>query len=337
MEGNIFQKLNNLKERLDEFYSVEQVEFVSNQNEVIVRDLAYVKNPSDLILHIIRETEINPCVGFLRVPFDGGGGFLKIIVNVFEEEKEPENKFKNSRVQKVLIIAIVEDIPEKYENLRLVLEKLNLEDVNYYIVFDLKCADVLFITPELHLLIGAVDKIAGFLLTDWDGFELWLKEHHIIKKGYHGVGWDSNNANKILKLIDKLQLEVQLKVPYLLPVAQSLRTFKSVKEACFGRKLDSDSEQKLSIFRDAFLCLQETTSSLENTLTMSWKIHIIYCHVFPFVKHAGCGLSKYAEQCGEAILAKFKPKWQRYKRSIDHRDYRDRLKTTVVDFGIKRL
>ena len=69
--------------------------------------------------------------------------------------------------------------------------------------------------PELHLLIGAVDKIAGFLLTDWDGFELWLKEHYIIKRGY-GVGWDGNNANKILELIDKLQLEVQLKVSNLL-------------------------------------------------------------------------------------------------------------------------
>ena len=27
--------------------------------------------------------------------------------------------------------------------------------------------------PELHLLIGAVDKQAGFLLTEWDGFDLW--------------------------------------------------------------------------------------------------------------------------------------------------------------------
>ena len=50
----------------------------------------------------------------------------------------------NSGVQKVLIIAIVEDIAKKYENLRLVHEKLSLEDVNYYIAFNLKCANLLF-------------------------------------------------------------------------------------------------------------------------------------------------------------------------------------------------
>ena len=91
------------------------------------------------------------------------------------------------------------------------------------------------------------------------------------------------------------------------------------------------------MFKDAFLCLQETAFSLGKTLTVSWKIHIICCLVFPFVKHAGCGLSKYAEQCGEAIHAKFKPTWQRYKHNIDHKNYGDRLKTAVVDFGIKRL
>ena len=143
VEENIVQKLENLKEQLDEFYSVEQVEFISNQNEAIIRDLVYIKNPSDLILHIIKERGINPCVGFVRVSLDGGGGFLKVVVNVFEEQ-ESENKFMNSGIQKVLIIAIVEDIAKKYENLRLVLEKLSLEDVNYYIAFNLKCANLLF-------------------------------------------------------------------------------------------------------------------------------------------------------------------------------------------------
>ena len=103
MEGNIFQKLNNLKEQLDEFYNVEQVELVSNQNEVIVRDLVYIKNPSDLILHIIRERDINLCVGFVRVSLDGGGGFLKIVVNVFEEEKNLKINLRIVEFKKFLL------------------------------------------------------------------------------------------------------------------------------------------------------------------------------------------------------------------------------------------
>ena len=69
-----------------------------------------------------------------------------------------------------------------------------------------------------------------------------------------------------IKLIDELQFEVQL------------------TEACFGRYLDSDSEHKILLFKNAFLSLQETAFSLGKTLTVSWKIRIICCRVFPFFK-----------------------------------------------------
>ena len=78
--------------------------------------------------------------------------------------------------------------------------------------------------------------------------------------------------------------------------------------------------------RNSFFTQKDTNSVMEN------PHYILAC--FSFCK--AC-LSKYAEQCGKAIHAKFKPTWQRYKCSIDHKYYRDRLKTAVIDFGIKRL
>ena len=81
--------------------------------------------------------------------------------------------------------------------------------------------------------------------------------------------------------------------------------------------------------RDSFFSRKDTNSIMEN------PYYMLPC--FPFVKHPGCGLSKYAEQCGVAIHAKFKPTWQIYKCNIGHKDYGDRLKTAVVEFGIKRL
>ena len=76
---------------------------------------------------------------FLRVSIDTGGSFLKVIVNVFVPDDDRNTKFSNSGVQKCQILAITEDVPESYENLRMMLEKLNLQgQVNFYLAFDLK-------------------------------------------------------------------------------------------------------------------------------------------------------------------------------------------------------
>ena len=52
--------------------------------------------------------------------------------------------FLNSGVQRSQFLAIVEDIPESNCNLRHIIEKLTLKDVNYYVAFDLKCGNELF-------------------------------------------------------------------------------------------------------------------------------------------------------------------------------------------------
>ena len=77
---------------------------------------------------------------------DGGGGFLKIIVNIFSPDEISDSgdfRYSNSGVQKSQFLAIVQDVPENYENLRLILEYLNLDDVSYSLAFDLKLANIL--------------------------------------------------------------------------------------------------------------------------------------------------------------------------------------------------
>ena len=95
------------------------------------------------------------------------------------------------------------------------------------------------------------------------------------------------------------------------------------------------TKNKKYLFRDAFLCLQETASSLRKTLTVHGK-PTLCCHIFPFVKHAGCGMLKYIEQCEEAIHAKSRPTYKDINAVKITKDG-VRLKTAVVNFGIKRL
>ena len=111
--------------------------------------------------------------------------------------------------------------------------------------------------PELHLMMGIVDKIAGFLMKVWPEFESWLVSKSIIKRGYHGCGWDGQNANKILNNLDQLRNLVLLACPQFLIVVECLTKFREVKEACFGLHLDQNIEEIVSKFINSFKSLQE--------------------------------------------------------------------------------
>ena len=75
---------------------------------------------------------------------DGGGGLFRVIVNMFVTDEDTEYKYLNNGVQRCQILAIVEDKPESNHNLRLLLEKLNLQDVSFSAAFDQKCANAVF-------------------------------------------------------------------------------------------------------------------------------------------------------------------------------------------------
>ena len=68
---------------------------------------------------------------------------MKFIVNVFNPAEE-SGKFMDSRVQRCQILAITEDVSESNFNLKKVLDKFNLEDVEFSLAFDLKCANAVF-------------------------------------------------------------------------------------------------------------------------------------------------------------------------------------------------
>ena len=350
---------------------------------------------------------------FVRISMDGGGSFLKVIINVFDANESTKSAiYMNSGVQRCQILAIVEDIPDTNHNLRIILEKLNLQDVKFFAAFDLKCANTVFglsshagkraclwceglrneecgklrtlgsldywyekhvvennskksnmqhymnviyprilyleenpdtliqhlvPPPELHLLIGVVSTLGCLLMDIWHEFDDWLKTKNVLQRGYQGRGWDGNNSNKILKNLDELDKVVTSQVPQLRPIVQCMKDFKKVKDSCFGRTLESDYKLAFAKLKNSFLSTQDLAQVLGKKISVSWKFHILLCHVQPFVEYHNCGLSKFAEQCGEAIHSKFKPIWSRFKRKEEHTRHGEQLLSSVVDFNGRRI
>ena len=59
--------------------------------------------------------------------------------------------------------------------------------------------------PELHLLIGPVNKLYDSLESEWPESEAWLKVCNIKREEYHGGQFAGNESRKLLKSIDKLE------------------------------------------------------------------------------------------------------------------------------------
>ena len=99
------------------------------------------------------------------------------------------------------------------------------------------------------------------------------------------------------------------------------------------RFLDTHWSQELKKMfvnlKNSVLSLQELCENQGKKLSLTWKVHILLCHVEPLVLSHKCGLGRYAEQVGESIHAKFKPTLSRYNRSEGHTEHGDKLLSAV--------
>ena len=98
---------------------------------------------------------------FVKLGIDGGGGFLKVSLGVQETEdtsfsKSPPAKkilttqlAKDSGVKRQLLVALAEDLPKNYNNIKTVLGLICTENVNFVISCDYKVANNLC-GPQSH-------------------------------------------------------------------------------------------------------------------------------------------------------------------------------------------
>ena len=123
IEGNIFEKIEALHPRIDEFYTTKEEEFTDG--EVITRTLVHVKDTPTFIQHIITERGISPNDFTLRMAMGSGQGFLKFTVNVFnlQEKTSSDSELDDAGV---LSYSNCCGISEANSNLWKLIEPLNL-------------------------------------------------------------------------------------------------------------------------------------------------------------------------------------------------------------------
>ena len=152
-EPHIREELLKLSHSLDNFYTVESIEVTKTEKvkkktveTKVMRDLVFLKDPVGFIDHVIQERGLDKEKVMVRIGLDGGQGSFKVVASVFETDYDPEITFSgketpDSRLtgaNRLLIMAIAEDIQELYYNLQIIVDKLQLDKVKCCIACDFK-------------------------------------------------------------------------------------------------------------------------------------------------------------------------------------------------------
>ena len=128
-EEHIREDLEKLSHSLDEFYSVENLEFEvktgQGKNATTTKeqkDLVFLKDPKAFCDHIIAERGLDREKVLIRVGLDGGQGSFKVIVSIFETDYDPDITFSTKEgpgnrltgSSRMLVMALCDDLQVKY-------------------------------------------------------------------------------------------------------------------------------------------------------------------------------------------------------------------------------
>ena len=206
---------------------------------------------------------------------------------------------------------------------------------------DTRVLTILF-PPELHLLIGIVDKhLKGleevFGLCWVDAF---LKQVNIVRKSYQGAhALEGNQSSMFLKKLPDLEQAImkesdELKVAGL-PLLGSLRSFRKVQAACFGQVLQEGFEDSITDFSKVYRSLDM------ESMTITPKIHIVEHHLVDFFNEIGDiehGLGWYSEQGFEAMHYDMMQEWKRVQIcDPNHPEFGKRLLDFVIAYVARHI
>ncbi len=129
IESNFQQRVYEDNHQLDEFFGHDNILFVEedkkkNATRRFTEHAIITKDLTGLIDRVLIERKVRKDDVLIKIGLDGGGGFLKICMSIFDLQSPVplpttlSKNFKNSGVKKVFLIAIIPGVPEDFVNIK---------------------------------------------------------------------------------------------------------------------------------------------------------------------------------------------------------------------------
>lgn len=127
----------------DHFHSI-YLDFIDSRNARIQRPVILCKNVQIFIDDVISRRQV-VTDHLIKIGIDGGKGFLKINLQIIENDTSNATASSVNGVKSMFLIAIVPDLPENYTNLKYLWHHLGLANLtsNFIIAADMKVCNML--------------------------------------------------------------------------------------------------------------------------------------------------------------------------------------------------
>lgn len=180
--------------------------------------------------------------------------------------------------------------------------------------------------PELHLLTGPVNTLYNGMTKIWPDCDQWLMSCNVQREALHGGSFTGNSSRKLLKSVDTLETICPLSC---IPYVDAFRAFDSVVKATYGTYLQSDFEEKITVFKEKYMALN---------INVTPKVHAVFHHIAEFCQIKQMGLAHWSEQTSESLHHDFAEAWKNYKiTDTAHPDYGNQLLKAVVMYNSSHL
>lgn len=128
-------------------------ELFETRNGSKQRDVIFCSDLEGMMTLIAKQRSSSMFELFVKVCLDNGGNFFKVCLQLVDQEEigrypQQSSMFNHKKklstgINKLLIIAIAEDIKENYSNLSIILNLLELDKIKFVVASDLKIANLL--------------------------------------------------------------------------------------------------------------------------------------------------------------------------------------------------
>ena len=138
----IAEALIERKRQLTKYFKEEETIFVNSQGEEVKRRFVFTENLDILLDFIIQERDMTSEKVKVNVEMDSGQQRMLVVLQIGDGIAKA---VKDASTKRAIIIAFVDDIPESYQNLSIIHNKLKIHLIphHYKIISDLKLYNII--------------------------------------------------------------------------------------------------------------------------------------------------------------------------------------------------